>query len=120
MKVTQGVVERRFVDFERQPNSETGVTQFWFVYSKGKVAIKIATIQWFGRFRAYSIYPIDETVYDAKCLREIADFLDLLTAQQRHNARERKKLGNEQTKSESISANSRVQKTVNNRRTRSK
>lgn len=35
----------------------------------------IGEIKWFGRWRKYCFFPVEGTVYDAKCLHDISNFL---------------------------------------------
>ena len=38
-------------------------------------SIKLGEIRWFGRFRKYSFYPANDTIYEEVCMQEITDFL---------------------------------------------
>lgn len=36
---------------------------------------QLGTIKWFGRWRQYSFWPDEETIWNKDCLKEIEDFL---------------------------------------------
>lgn len=54
---------------------ETGKTSVWAVHST-RSGDRLGLIRWFGRWRQYTLEPIDGTVWNKDCLREIADFLE--------------------------------------------
>ena len=44
----------------------------------------LGTVSWFGRWRAYAFFPADSTVFEPKCLGEIAQFIrDLMEERKR-------------------------------------
>jgi len=45
----------------------------------------LGEVRWFGRWRCYAFYPFAGTIYERKCLRDIADFCEKET--QRHRER---------------------------------
>ena len=47
----------------------------------------IGEIMWYGPWRKYCFFPGDHTVFEQKCLREIADFCERETAE--HKKRKR-------------------------------
>lgn len=36
----------------------------------------LGTISWYGRWRRYVFFPMQNTLFDVSCLREIADFIN--------------------------------------------
>jgi hypothetical protein len=63
--------------------SESGKTQRWLVANfNGTI---LADIKWHGAWRKYCFFPWKEkeTLYDAACLREIADFCEARTKEHR-------------------------------------
>lgn len=36
----------------------------------------LGSVRWFGRWRKYSFFPYNNTVYEVKCLRDIANFCE--------------------------------------------
>jgi len=48
----------------------------------------LGEVRWFGRWRGYAFFPSSNTVYEHKCLREIADFIQGQTRE--HMALKRK------------------------------
>lgn len=40
--------------------------------------IKLGEIKWNSSWRKYCFYPIDETVFDSKCLMDITSFMNVL------------------------------------------
>ncbi len=57
---------------EQKP--KTGV---WLVSSK--YGGDIGVIKWFPRWRKYSFFPDDKTIYEEVCMREISGFIEELT-----------------------------------------
>ena len=53
----------------------TGKTRAWRVRPKGGAG-SLGTILWYGPWRRYSFFPLEETVLEATCLRDIAAFCD--------------------------------------------
>lgn len=43
----------------------------------------IGQIKWFGRWRRYCFFPVDQTVFEQDCLRDIADFIEQKTKEHR-------------------------------------
>jgi hypothetical protein len=54
---------------------DTGKTKIWEVMSKGQGAI-LGVIKWYGAWRKYSFSPRSNTIFEEKCLRDIADFCE--------------------------------------------
>lgn len=42
---------------------------------------KLAGIAWFSRWKKYSLYPNPNTIWEEKCLRDIANFIEEQTEQ---------------------------------------
>jgi len=81
-------------------SGDTGKTLTWDVRTKsespkdprGEGGRYLGHIQWFGRWRGYAFFPELQTIYEQKCLREIADFIEGQTkAHRAKKAAERKK-----------------------------
>ena len=53
---------------------ETGKTSVWQVVTKDG-GVVIGEVKWFGRWRGYAFFPKPDTIYEATCLRDIADFI---------------------------------------------
>jgi len=59
-------------------------TCHWEVVSKDGGG-ELGAVKWFGRWRCYAFFPNPDTVFERKCLRDIADFCEGET--QRHRER---------------------------------
>ena len=55
---------------------DTGKTFVWVVRAKQDDA-ELGEIRWFGRWRGYAFFPRAETLYEATCLRDIAEFIEV-------------------------------------------
>lgn len=53
-------------------------TLTWWVVNRYEDT-PLGWVAWFPRFRCYSFYPKDDTVYEKVCLREIASFYERKT-----------------------------------------
>lgn len=71
----------RWIDFVENPLPPGRKTSTWTVVSKDGSFV-LGQISWFGRWRCFSFYPSPNTVFEERCLRDIATFCALLT--QRH------------------------------------
>jgi hypothetical protein len=63
----------RFVDVGA---SLTGKTRIWRVLNVANPMIELGTVKWQAHWRRYAFCPAFLTVYDAGCLREIAEFIE--------------------------------------------
>ncbi len=71
-----------------------GKTLVWEVRTndsekKERSGMFLGEVKWFGRWRRYSFFPYVDTIYEQKCLREIASFIESRTRE--HNAELRKR-----------------------------
>lgn len=70
---------KQYIEITEAGLSATGKTKVWRVRNK-RTAEEIGTLKWYGGFRKYCFFPIltgfDWLLFDADCLRMIADFLD--------------------------------------------
>ena len=64
-------------------------TVVWRVRPQGE-ALTLGLVQWFSHWRKYCFFPCEPTVFDANCLREIADFCETRTQEHRTAAIARK------------------------------
>jgi hypothetical protein len=67
-----------FVKFENAGLSDSGKTQKWLVLG-AQSGVPLGDVRWYGQWRKYAFSPIAGTVFDATCLREIADFIESRT-----------------------------------------
>lgn len=66
------------VECDRSPS---GKTRRWEVFEEGGVVggVLLGHISWFGPWRRYVFRPCAETVYEQRCMRDIASFLESST-----------------------------------------
>ena len=76
------VVKKTFITLLFNGNSATGKTEVWTVETEDRNTI-LGEIKWNGAWRCYWFLPCDETGYEKKCLRDLADFCEELTNKQR-------------------------------------
>lgn len=65
-----------------KPNPKTFT---WFVFTKDDLSIGYIT--WWGSWRCYAFHPVQGTVFEKVCLREIADFCEKKTKEHKQGAR---------------------------------
>ena len=83
-----GITERgTYISFI--PHFPKPKTRTWLVCSLEGAGL-LGDIGWFGRWRCYSFFPGLGTVYEKKCLREIADFCDRKTKEHRQDLKNRR------------------------------
>lgn len=71
---------KTYLTFEPAPSP--GKTKRWWVHSTDG-ATRLGAVGWRTGWRRYVWYPYANTLFDAKCLREMATFLDAATEAQR-------------------------------------
>ena len=64
-----------YVEFGIVGSGASGKTLLWEVWTVGG-AEKLGIVSWFGRWRCYAFFPDNRTVYERRCLRDIADFCE--------------------------------------------
>jgi hypothetical protein len=57
-------------------------TRRWDVWTEDGVEC-LGRISWWGAWRCYAFFPSEETLFEHKCLRDIADFIERRTQEQR-------------------------------------
>lgn len=67
--------ETRWLWIELARASESGRTHVWHVRSKSSGDL-LGRVAWFGRWRQYAFHPVGDTVYNAQCMRDLADFCE--------------------------------------------
>ena len=80
------MTEPKYIQFELSGNSPSGKTQIWKVKTKDELAELLGWVKWCGYWRCYAFYPLSLTeglVFEKTCLRDIADFLEEKTKNQR-------------------------------------
>ena len=71
----------KWIDFLELPQ-ETPKTRLWAVVSL-EGGVRLGRIRWYGPWRKYSFYPEAATVFEKTCLRDIADFCEAQTKEQK-------------------------------------
>ena len=72
------MIEGTFIKFVPGPSKpKTGT---WRVVSR-ETEVLLGVVAWYGPWRKYSFHPEGWTVFEQKCLREIADFCERQTAE---------------------------------------
>lgn len=56
-------------------DGSTGKTSRWTVVNKD-TGEYIGMVKWYGRWRGYAFFPKQETIYEQRCLRDIAEFIE--------------------------------------------
>ncbi len=68
--------------FEAEPSTPGARTRTWLVSSRENGA-SLGRVTWYGPWRRYVFAPDAETVFEEKCLRDLAGFLEVRTAERR-------------------------------------
>ena len=66
-----------YISFVLAGASASGKTQLWEVTTEN--ATILGVVSWVGRWRCYAFWPHQRTVYEKRCLRDIADFCESRT-----------------------------------------
>lgn len=71
-----------YIKFVEEPFSTPHKTRLWGVWTVDGDE-PLGAIKWFGRWRCYSFFPAIQTVFERKCLRDLADFCEARTQEHR-------------------------------------
>src|SRR6266581_3609063 len=66
------------MDFVFGKYSPSGKTEIWNVFSKNSPQL-LGEVKWWSRWRRYTFFPVNEMLFDASCLRDIADLCESRT-----------------------------------------
>src|SRR5580698_6590438 len=66
----------KWIEFKELQDRKTK-TKFFYVNNK-QTGNAIGVIKWYGGFRQYSFFPLENIVFEKQCLRDISTFLQLL------------------------------------------
>lgn len=69
-----------YIEFREGPPHPK--TRVWVVVATENENL-LGVVKWFGQWRCYAFFPEIQTVFEKKCLRDIADFCELQTNEQR-------------------------------------
>lgn len=86
LKIVDGQTEGKHILFKEHPQPKRK-TMVWVVVNRYEGSA-IGYIGWFPKFRKFSFYPNAGTVYEEKCLRDIAEFCE--TETKKHTEKLRK------------------------------
>lgn len=76
------MTEPKYIRFLDRGLTPSGKTRVWHVATRSQdkpdtqIEDYLGEIRWFGRWRCYTFYPYDQTVYEKQCLRDIANFCE--------------------------------------------
>lgn len=76
------MIEPKYIEFIHLDVSDSGKTDIWGVRTK-EGAESLGVVSWFGRWRCYAFTPSENTVFEKRCLRDIANFCEEITTKQR-------------------------------------
>lgn len=81
-----------WIRFERTPASGKQVTKSWWVFERKALAGGglLGGIRWYGPWRGYAFFPLNGTVFEWRCLRDIATFCEAETAAHKARAKRAK------------------------------
>lgn len=74
-----------YIRFVERPRKGLKTKQ-WEIVTRGQVSTILGCVKWFARWRAYAFFPVNQTVYEQKCLREIATFCEERTKEHKTGA----------------------------------
>lgn len=78
-----------WIRFEGPKISHSGKTMQWVVHAvEGGEALGV--VSWFGRWRGYAFHPLQGTVFEPTCLRDLADFVQEKTREHHAAVAEKK------------------------------
>lgn len=83
-------VVTQYLHIEFRGHSDSGKTRIWVVRAK-EGGGRLGTIAWYSPWRGYVFEPgHGQLVFEQRCLRDLADFLETATRAQRQQAAARR------------------------------
>lgn len=79
--------DKQFVSFVEIVPDQPRLTKMWRVDSADGAAT-LGWVSWYPPWRRFAFGPIESTVYDAACLRQIAFFVEKATADRKAERQE--------------------------------
>lgn len=79
-----------FVEFTEDTSIRSLLTKKWKVSAKNSLGFSLGVVKWWPAWRRYCFFPCKDTVYDANCLWEIADFCSRMTGEQKEDQAKRR------------------------------
>jgi len=79
----------KWIDFIPTAQDPKKKTKLWFVDIKGTTNC-LGRIKWFSRWRKYGFFPIENTVYEEQCLRDISEFIERATKEHKQKNKKSK------------------------------
>ena len=72
-----------YIEIREAGLSKSGKTKLWTVHNVN-TGEEIGYVRWAGNWRKYVFEDYEASYYDWKCLRQIADFIEQATLEQRN------------------------------------
>lgn len=72
-----------YIEFVLQEKLPGRLTDCWLVRPKDNPDCVLGNVRWYGAWRCYVYFPVEYTLYEKKCLRDIADFCEAETAKRK-------------------------------------
>lgn len=72
-----------FVTFNEDLSGKSKLTRVWAVQAINSLGFPLGKVKWWSAWRRYCFFPCKDTVYDANCLWDIADFCARMTTEQK-------------------------------------
>lgn len=78
------MIEAKHLMFIQVPQEVTGTTKAFVVNNKHS-GIRLGTIEWSDKefWNCYAFFPLPNTMYEEDCLRDIANFCEELTKEEK-------------------------------------
>ena len=75
------MADGKFISFSEY--DFTGKTWIWQVVTRDGHSNLLGVVKWFSRWRCYAFFPGVETIFEERCLRDIASFCENETVKHR-------------------------------------
>ncbi len=83
----------KWIEFSEPRSSKSGKTNIWAIYTKNQEELfsdlRLGQVQWRSPWRTYAFFPEGDTLYNAECLRDIAQFCEDKTKEHRQLLKKR-------------------------------
>ena len=82
-KVDEKWYQGDYITFEDAGFVSVGAATHKFLVANRTSGVVIGVVKWYNQWRKYCFFPVD-AIFEQNCLRDIADFVELMTVEHKH------------------------------------
>ena len=75
-------MKEKWIEFEHYPPKQGKKTSLWIIKTKTD-KLTIGLVKWHSAWRKYAFFPIQDSIWEEDCLKDISEFMEEETRKQR-------------------------------------